>query len=462
MTRIMIHAGTHKTASTAIQRTLREVRGDLQAQGIHMPGLPDYKIKHSDFRHELGGKAGRPTPGIDSFLADIAKLGAQDSAIMTNETLIGADPARLKTALAPATNASVDIYFYVRPQIGLLTSLYLQSVKNGRVCDTPRAYMADKGESAAFDFGPSIEAYASVFGKDHVHVREFTRGGLKDDSIIADLWEFMNLPQDILPKALAVEEEANFTPKAEVAEVLRALGQFFRAQSGEDPRGAAGPAVFSFFQSLNSVAPELEGTAFRLPMDLQTELDAKYRPERAAFAERWFSKPPSAAWLSETLVAPSPLLDLPRAPLAAAIDLAVARLEAKGKAKAGLAVLLRAFLERLPMNGDKVAIAGLADWATTQTEPVPDFVTPSAAKAARKAEKQAKPAGADGAAGKTKAKTRPARTGKADAPARANKAGKVARAGKAEKPAKADRPGATPEQTARRAARRAAKRAATT
>lgn len=387
MLSIQIHAGTHKTASTAIQRTLREVRADLAAQGIFMPGLPDHKAKHSDFRHELGGKKGRETPGTDQLLADIAALGGNGRVLITNETLIGADPAALKSVLDRTGAGRVDIYFYVRPQIGLLTSLYLQSVKNGRVCDSPRKYMDDKGDSSAFDFGASIEGYAGVFGKDSVHVREFTRDGLVDGSIIADFWNFLDLPGSLLSKALAVEEVANFTPKAEVAELLRALGQFWRAQTGQDPRGIAAPLVFSVFRALNELAPDLPGTPYRLPLDLQTELDTRHAAERRAFADRWFTRPPTTAWLIEKITPPEPMIGLPQSVIRKAAEAALERMAKKSKETHN--AVLRAFLNRLPVQEDTIIVDGLADWAAGQTDPAPSSsVDP--AKAERKAGKARK------------------------------------------------------------------------
>lgn len=387
MLSIQIHAGTHKTASTAIQRTLREVRADLAAQGITMPGLPDHKAKHSDFRHELGGKKGRETPGTDQLLADIAALGGKGRVVITNETLIGADPAALKSVLDRTGAGQIDVYFYVRPQIGLLTSLYLQSVKNGRVCDSPRKYMDDKSDSSAFDFGASIEGYASVFGKAHVHVREFTREGLVDGSIIADLWNFLDLPANLLPKALAVEEVANFTPKAEVAELLRALGQFWRAQTGQDPRGIAGPLVFSVFRALNELAPDMPGTPYRLPLDLQHELDARHAPERRAFADRWFARPPTQAWLTEKISPPETMVGLPHAVIQKVAAAALERMSNKNKG--AQKAVLRAFLDRLPVQGDTIVVAGLAEWAAGQTDPAP-LAAVDPAKAERKSSKARK------------------------------------------------------------------------
>jgi hypothetical protein len=439
MLSIQIHAGTHKTASTAIQRTLREVRADLAAQGIVMPGLPDHKAKHSDFRHELGGKKGRETPGTDQLLADIAALGGQGRVLITNETLIGADPAALRSVLDRTGAGQVDIYFYVRPQIGLLTSLYLQSVKNGRVCTGPRDYMQDKGDSSAFDFGTSIEGYAHVFGKDNVHVREFTRDGLVGGSIIADLWDFLDLPADLLPKALAVEEVANFTPKAEVAEFLRALGQFWRVQTGTDPRGIAGPLVFSVFRALNELAPDLPGTPYRLPLDLQEELDARFTPERQAFAERWFARPPTRAWLTEKITPPEPMSGLPHPIIQKVAQAALERMSNKNKATQK--VVLSAFMDRLPVQGDMIVAEGLADWAAGQTDsaPIPS-VDPATAE--RKAVRSRRK-GLD-----------PKKVGGSDQRAARRAERKAAKAGKIEPVSAVD------EKAAARATRRAERQAA--
>lgn len=466
MLHLQIHAGTHKTASTAIQRTLREIRPELVAAGINMPGLIAKKAKHSDFRHELGRSGPRiDAPATTALLADLAAQRGNGRNVLTNETFIGSDPAILKAALAPARADRTDIFFYVRPQIGLLTSLYLQSVKNGRVIDSARAYHDSKGESHAFDFADSIEGYAAIWGKDAVRVREFTRDGLVGGSIIADFWDWLDLPKDLLPRALAVEQEQNFTPKAEVAELLRALGCFFRAQEGKDPRGLGGTAIFTVFRKFNELAPDLPGTAYRLPVAFQQELTETYAEGRRHFADRWFDKPPTSAWLTERITAPEPPIDPPHDTITAIFRAAIDRMQAKGKS--GYADLTRAFLDRLPSRTERgarvVPIDGLADGFARQTDPIP-VSTPAKGTTAMADEKTPKTPEEKAARKAAKAAAAPKKTPEERAARKAAKAASPDAKPKrtpeeraARQAARAAEPAKTPKTPEERAARKAAK-----
>jgi hypothetical protein len=313
MTTIQIHAGNHKTGTTAIQRVLREMRPRLARKRVIMPGLDDTDAKHAEVNHELSADPPPArSPRLDRILDNIRAAGPGTRHLLTNETFIGVDPQRMRSALAPADAARTMVYFYVRPHAGLLVSLYLQSVKNGRVWEGPEDFVSNKEEKAAFHFMDAIDGYGRVFGTEDVFVREFARDRLIDGSIIADFWDFLDLPARMLPRALAVADVANPTPKTEVAEILRALTTHFRRLGGRKPSLASKAAVFATFRAFNETAPDLPGTPYRLTVDLQTRLADLYQERRRDFAGRWFHKPPSDGWLTEPVSAPLPPVDPPR------------------------------------------------------------------------------------------------------------------------------------------------------
>ncbi len=324
MSRFQIHAGTHKTGSTALQRVLRQVREPLRAAGVFMPGLDEKSAKHGALQLELRDKSRGPS--VAAMLADVAAHPEAQSFLLTDEVFISADPVALKSVLDEAGIAEIDIYFYVRPHIGLYASLYLQALKIGRQLHGPGR--PGRVGQAAFDFAPAIEGFAEVFGKDHVHVREFSRARLKDGSLTADFWEFLALPDGLLPQAMAVEALANPTPTQEVATLLTTFARHVDREFGGKNLEKRTEAAAALYRALGEVT--LPGTPFILERALQEAISARFEPGRAAFAERWFEKEPSPEWLAEPLKDPVPPVDLPHATVVGAFEAAARKLSSKG------------------------------------------------------------------------------------------------------------------------------------
>ena len=311
MSHFQVHAGTHKTGSTAIQLVLREVRGALATQGVIMPGMEAEAAKHALLVKWLDAAAGQREREafVKAACAHATSGAAGDRFLVTNETIIGKPPSAIKCLLTEAGASRSEMYFYVRPHVGLYTSLYLQSLKNGRI--VAHLDEIDLSANVAFDFGPGIECFASEFGQNHVHVREFSRGVLKDGSIIADFWDFLALPNSLLPAALAVETLANPTPSAETAALLLAFARVIHTNlDSDDARRQHSKAVFALFRLLGS-EDTLPSTPFALPLPLQEQIADTFEPDRKAFADRWFDRPASADWLREPLKKPLPLMNLP-------------------------------------------------------------------------------------------------------------------------------------------------------
>lgn len=341
MSRFVVHGGTHKTGSSALQRALRAVRAPLREAGVALPGLAENEAKHGPLIRDLEQPAGEGPRA--AFVAAARALPAPVLRLVTNETIIGAEPSALRRLLAEAGASSVRLVFYVRPHVALYTSLYLQSLKSGATLCAPQTY--DGRTKRAFDYIPAIEAYATEFGAEAVTVREFGRGLLAGGSILADAWALLDLPPAILPQARAAETEANPTPSAEIAALALAFNRALEAELGPRQPDKRQAAVFGLVRQLFALSG-LPATPFRLPLDLQRQIDKDFAPARAAFAARWFDRPTSEAWQHEPLDPPALPRDLPLEPVLGAFDILARRLVNREQGR--LARLTRAFAASLP------------------------------------------------------------------------------------------------------------------
>jgi hypothetical protein len=319
---IQIHAGIHKTGSTALQHTLARLVPDLAAHGVALPNFGS----RGHWHHALAGFAPDPERADRAWgkLVRRIRKSPAERVLLSSEHFVSADPEAVKAALDQLGPHEPRIHFYVRPHIGLYTSLYLQRVKAGAAVAAPTRFAESYSQGPEFDYVPAIERYIDVFGPEAVRVREFDPARFEGGSLIADAWHFLDLPSAVLAKATEGGDTiVNPTPTAEQAVLLIALARRLRGAMGRgaDPQPLR-RALWSLLTELREHMPE-GGTAYRLPLALQRAIAAHTEPARAAFAHR-LDRPASEVFLSEPLQAPEPIglipFDAARAGLTAAAN----------------------------------------------------------------------------------------------------------------------------------------------
>jgi len=306
---IQIHAGIHKTGSTAIQHRLARLAPDLAEHGVAVPNFGSRGNGH----HVLAGFATEPETCDRAWakLARRVRTSPADRVLLSSEHFVGADPEALKAVLDRLGPHVPRIHFYVRPHVALFTSLYLQRVKAGAAVVAPGTLAENYADGPEFDYVPAIERYVATFGAEAVRVREFDPTRFEGGSLIADAWAFLDLPGPLLAKATEGGDEiVNPTPTAEQSVLIIALARRLRAAM---PRGTEPQplrrALATLLGELRARMP-VPGGRYRLPMPLQRAVAEQTAPQRAGFAHR-LDRPASDGFLNEPLIAPEPLGPIP-------------------------------------------------------------------------------------------------------------------------------------------------------
>lgn len=325
---IQIHAGIHKTGSTAIQLGLARLAPDLAAHGIALPNFGARGRGH----HVLAAFASDPDACARAWAeaAGCAEEIGADRILISSEHLVGADPAALKSALAAFGPHVPRLQVYVRPHVALFTSLYLQRVKAGAARTAPTDLADRYMRSPEFDYVPTLERFIKVFGPDAVAVREFDPDRFEGGSLLADAWQFLDLPPALLPAATAGgDETVNPTPTAEQAALLMALARHLHDATPQktDPLPLRS-ALRVLLDELRARLPG-PGTRYRLPLPLQAEIRARMQPARAEFA-RHLDRPASAGFRDEPLLPPEPAAPVPMAAVEAALAATARLLRSRG------------------------------------------------------------------------------------------------------------------------------------
>lgn len=178
-TRFVLHIGTHKTGTSAIQAALYTDRERLAACGILYPetGRPEKRTGAHTGHHELAwcltGKLGYTDFSLWRDL--LAEVRAKDPrvAVLSSEYFWLLDTANIERIAGHLECYSVSILLYLRNQFTFMVSLHGQGIKSGNVSQPFSQFIADRLWYC--EYAKIIERWSSVFGNDSIIIRLYDR-----------------------------------------------------------------------------------------------------------------------------------------------------------------------------------------------------------------------------------------------------------------------------------------------
>ena len=215
---LILHIGTHKTGTSAIQSFLAFRAEQLRGHGIHYlkVGRDDTAGNHQ-LPWSIRGKHGAPLSVWEDARAELARTDAV-RAVISSEAFWFTEPSAVKDQLGDA--GDLRIVIYLRRQDRYLQSLYKQSVFGGRRMD-----FAEWLESYRFrgDYLSVVRRWEAAFGKDALHIRPYERSGQTIDSVS----DFMTLLGLDVNKEFPRRQMKlrNPSPRRELLVLMRAVNQ---------------------------------------------------------------------------------------------------------------------------------------------------------------------------------------------------------------------------------------------
>ena len=185
---VWLHIGTPKTGTTAIQNTLDGYDDGVTRYARLM--RPNHSLAVSAlFRESEGARISMRNQGItgaaaEKWTADARARLMEDLNSPARQLVISAeglanfqtdDLVRLRDAIAPHTRA-FRVLAYVRDPLGFASSMFQQSVKNGK-----SAFVLPD-----LAYRPRLEPALQVFGRDAMEVVRFDNDSLPHSDVIAD------------------------------------------------------------------------------------------------------------------------------------------------------------------------------------------------------------------------------------------------------------------------------------
>lgn len=222
-------------------------------------------------------------------------------------------------------NPEVQLYFYLRPHIEMITASYLQEIKTGFLCARLPQVINKLLSRREIDFCPVIEEFEHVFGSGKVHCRDYAREHFPNGNVLKDIPSFFSLPVLGDPVLMAPSGMQNVSPGAEAAAILLHIRQFFPASPERNIYLRFRDLVFNPLNVALAahLAPEFV-THFLPPVRMQARIKALFEEGRKDLARRFRMEPLSTKWQDEPVRRPNipknPPLDLVQAALSQVIE----------------------------------------------------------------------------------------------------------------------------------------------
>jgi hypothetical protein len=197
---LLLHIGTHKTGSTAIQRFCLHNRDALAAQGVLYPNA--YIANAA--QHALAWALGVNHPKRDQsltaeqvaqgFLDEARKAGAK-RLIVSSEDLESLGDEGVMKLRNLFKDIPAQIVVYLRRQDEAFLAAYNQRVKSfaSRFHGTVEELSRKRFVPERFDYWRLTQRWAKVFGDDAMRVRVYDPSRFPDRNIIPDFFSVLNL-----------------------------------------------------------------------------------------------------------------------------------------------------------------------------------------------------------------------------------------------------------------------------
>lgn len=179
---LILHIGSQKTGSTAIQSALDACPQSLAQSGLRFATSGRNHISHN--RMWQAFVANRPRPPF-LRLREEFKANPDHTHILSCEMFLRPEVAQVFTRfLSAPQRARTRVIVYLRRQDEYFEAMYKQHLKNGRFQGDVAAYRAFLGDRLAY--APILDAFDTAFGRENLTVVPYERAEFPGGNVVAD------------------------------------------------------------------------------------------------------------------------------------------------------------------------------------------------------------------------------------------------------------------------------------
>jgi len=215
---LILHIGTHKTGTSALQAFLKSNADGLQAKGVrYLKAGREDRIAHHPLAWALRGRYHTEMDVWDGAREELAEA-KEPFVVMSSEGFWYESPEDVKKQLA--YDGPIKIVAYLRRQDSFLPSLYKQAVSGGRKTDFD-TWLTDMSHRG--DYLPVLDRWADAFSAEAITVRPYERDGHTID-VVEDFLSVLGIDPQSMPENRR-RGSHNPSPRRELLQFLRAFNQ---------------------------------------------------------------------------------------------------------------------------------------------------------------------------------------------------------------------------------------------
>ena len=201
--KFILHIGTNKTGTTAIQTTLFKNQDHLHNHRFCYPDIGMHNHGHHDFVRYLKG-ADQVHLNLSSDWKKIFKTNVNEyeKVIFSSELFYTIENPKDLYKLFPKDRTSIVIY--VREHLSFLMSWYQQAVQLRNITCSFKEYV--DFHYCQLDYDRLISKWKDAFGSSNVKVEVFDRDNFKNNNIVEDFFDKIQLPFN---SSISLKKESN-------------------------------------------------------------------------------------------------------------------------------------------------------------------------------------------------------------------------------------------------------------
>ena len=192
--RIVLHIGTHKAGSTAIQHMLGHNRVRLRKKGFCYPQPTDGQPGHHELAWALRSSAGGKTPKpvardvLPKLRRQLERSDCHTAILSSEEFEFATTPDQLRMIKRELPADPLQIVVYLRRQDKYLVSEYGQHLKmpGTRFSGSIHDFYMHYNFLGRLNYFRSLTRWANVFGEDNLIVRPFEQCQFENGTLIDD------------------------------------------------------------------------------------------------------------------------------------------------------------------------------------------------------------------------------------------------------------------------------------
>ncbi len=212
---LLLHIGTHKTGSTAIQYLLAQV--EPFGERVLYPQSGRSKVREQNGHKELAA-AIRKTPGCDEGCWDRLHRELEESpaeiAVLSAESFSSFQDQHVERLRRALRHVEVRVLVYVRNPLDFMASSFAQAVKSSRYPASFGDFIRLDERIARCNYAALMDRWVGVWGRDRVRLQIY-------DKVAADLLEDLMAQVPVPHAPIGELRRRNRTPPVHVVHLLR-------------------------------------------------------------------------------------------------------------------------------------------------------------------------------------------------------------------------------------------------